>query len=177
MLLRFQRPAVRGSYETGDQAFSMHLRFLTIRVELGPRCPRSVTAGCPARMVTTLHGRLDFLKVRPDRLPHLATTPPEPTSSTKSHAQPKTQAVLTVASTSSTTKTRKLFESLARGEFNISRFQSKNLRRPLQDKKSAQVSRLLKRLRAHGLIRKNRKNLQVLPSRPRQTSHYPRAQG
>jgi hypothetical protein len=31
MLLRFQKPAVRGNYETGNQAFSMHLRFLTIR--------------------------------------------------------------------------------------------------------------------------------------------------
>src|SRR5271165_6303932 len=31
MLLRFQKPAVRGNYETGNQAFSMHLRFFTIR--------------------------------------------------------------------------------------------------------------------------------------------------
>ena len=31
MLLRFQKAAVRGNYETGNQAFSMHLRFLTIR--------------------------------------------------------------------------------------------------------------------------------------------------
>jgi len=30
MLLRFQRAAVRGNYETGNQAFSMRLRFLTI---------------------------------------------------------------------------------------------------------------------------------------------------
>jgi uncharacterized protein YndB with AHSA1/START domain len=31
MLLRFQKAAVRGNYETRNQAFSMHLRFLTIR--------------------------------------------------------------------------------------------------------------------------------------------------
>jgi len=49
---------------------------------------------------------------------------------------------------------QKLFESLARGEFNISGFQSKNLRRRLQDKTSGQISRLLKRLRLHGLIKK-----------------------
>jgi hypothetical protein len=32
MLLRFQKVA-RGNYGTGNQAFSMHLRFLTIRRE------------------------------------------------------------------------------------------------------------------------------------------------
>jgi hypothetical protein len=31
-LLRFQRAALRGNYETGNQAFSMRLRFLTIRM-------------------------------------------------------------------------------------------------------------------------------------------------
>jgi len=49
---------------------------------------------------------------------------------------------------------QKLFQSLARGEFNISGFQSKNLRRQLQDKTRGQISRLLKRLRLHGLIKK-----------------------
>ena len=47
-----------------------------------------------------------------------------------------------------------LFESLVRGEFNISGFQSKNLRHRLQGKTSGQISRLLKRLRTHGLIKK-----------------------
>ena len=47
-----------------------------------------------------------------------------------------------------------LFETLARGEFNISGFQNKHLRRILVDKTSSQISRLLKRLHAHGLIRK-----------------------
>src|ERR1700730_3702948 len=31
MCLRFQKAAIRGNYETGNQAFSMRLRFLTIR--------------------------------------------------------------------------------------------------------------------------------------------------
>jgi hypothetical protein len=49
---------------------------------------------------------------------------------------------------------RELFEVLARGEFNMSGFQSKNLRKHLQDKTGGQTSRLLKRLRVHGLIKK-----------------------
>src|SRR5271166_2880177 len=44
MLLRFQKAAVRGNYETGNQAFSMHLRFLTIR---GRRSWRSSFLGDP----------------------------------------------------------------------------------------------------------------------------------
>jgi hypothetical protein len=47
-----------------------------------------------------------------------------------------------------------LFEALARGEFNISGLQNKTLRPHLRDKSSGQVSRLLKRLRLHGLARK-----------------------
>ena len=47
-----------------------------------------------------------------------------------------------------------LFRAIARGEFNISGLQNKNLRRCLAGKSSAQVSRLLKRLRLHGLIKK-----------------------
>lgn len=47
-----------------------------------------------------------------------------------------------------------LFEAVARGEFNISGFQNKSLRRYLPGKTSGQVSRLLKRLRVHGLIKK-----------------------
>ncbi len=49
---------------------------------------------------------------------------------------------------------QQLFELIARGEFNISGFQNKNLRRHLPQKTCAQVSRLLKRLRVHGLIRR-----------------------
>jgi hypothetical protein len=47
-----------------------------------------------------------------------------------------------------------LFLGIARGEFNISGLQNKTLRRFLADKSSGQVSRLLKRLRVHGLLKK-----------------------
>ena len=48
----------------------------------------------------------------------------------------------------------KLFVALARGEWNISGFQNSSLRRILSDKTGPQLSRLLKRLHLHGLIRK-----------------------
>src|SRR5487761_1622138 len=51
-------------------------------------------------------------------------------------------------------KDQKLLASLLRGEFNISGFQRKKLRRHLTDQTSGQISRLLKRLRVHGLIRR-----------------------
>jgi hypothetical protein len=44
--------------------------------------------------------------------------------------------------------------SIVRGEFNISGLQNKTLRRHLAELNSGQVSRLLKRLRTHGLIKK-----------------------
>ena len=47
-----------------------------------------------------------------------------------------------------------LFESIASGEFTISGFQNKHLRRKLEEKNSAQISRMIKRLHVHGLIRK-----------------------
>jgi hypothetical protein len=48
-----------------------------------------------------------------------------------------------------------LFEALARGEFNISGLQNKTLRPHLGPRSSSQkVSRLLKRLRLHGLVKK-----------------------
>lgn len=47
-----------------------------------------------------------------------------------------------------------LFEAIACGEFNISGFQNKHLRRKFSGKTSAQISRLLKRLYTHGLIKK-----------------------
>jgi hypothetical protein len=49
---------------------------------------------------------------------------------------------------------RALFEVLSRGEFNISGFQNKRLRMFLPNLNSGQISRLLKRLRTHGLIKK-----------------------
>jgi hypothetical protein len=47
-----------------------------------------------------------------------------------------------------------LFMSIASGEFNISGFQNKHLRNKLKTKSSAQISRTIKRLHVHGLIRK-----------------------
>ena len=47
-----------------------------------------------------------------------------------------------------------LFRSLGNGAFNISGFQNKDLRSRLSNRTSGQVSRLMKRLRLHGLIKK-----------------------
>ena len=47
-----------------------------------------------------------------------------------------------------------LFRAIIRGEFYISGFGNRNLRRYLSGKSAHQVSRLLKRLRKHGLIKK-----------------------
>ena len=47
-----------------------------------------------------------------------------------------------------------LFEIISRGEFNISGFQNKNVRQHFPDKNSGQISRILKRLHIHGLIKK-----------------------
>lgn len=47
-----------------------------------------------------------------------------------------------------------LFETIARGEFNIRGFQNKHLRQHLRGKTGAQASRILKRLRLHGLAKK-----------------------
>ena len=47
-----------------------------------------------------------------------------------------------------------LFTAIARGEFNISGMKNHTLRPFLPAKNSSQVSRLLKRLRLHGLIKK-----------------------
>ena len=47
-----------------------------------------------------------------------------------------------------------LFEVLGSGEFNISGFQNKDLRRRVEGKNTGQISRLMKRLRTHGLIKK-----------------------
>lgn len=47
-----------------------------------------------------------------------------------------------------------LLSVLARGEFNLSGFRNKDLRSHLSDQSSGQVSRVLKRLRVHGLVKK-----------------------
>jgi hypothetical protein len=48
----------------------------------------------------------------------------------------------------------KLFEGIVRGEFNIRGFQNCSLRSILPEKSGTQVSRMFKRLRMHGLIKK-----------------------
>jgi len=47
-----------------------------------------------------------------------------------------------------------LFEAVIRGQFNISGFQNRHLRQLLRAKTAHQISRMLKRLRQHGLIKK-----------------------
>ncbi len=47
-----------------------------------------------------------------------------------------------------------LFEAILRGEFNISGFSNKQLRKYFTNKTTNQTSRMLKRLRTHGLIKK-----------------------
>jgi DNA-binding transcriptional ArsR family regulator len=47
-----------------------------------------------------------------------------------------------------------LFRTLLRGEFTISGFTARDLRQLLTDKNPGQITRLLRRLRAHGLIKK-----------------------
>jgi hypothetical protein len=49
---------------------------------------------------------------------------------------------------------RALFETLARGEFNISGFQCRDLRQHLPHYSGPQMGRLIKRLRVHGLVKK-----------------------
>ncbi len=51
-------------------------------------------------------------------------------------------------------KDTSLLLALLRGEFNISGFQNKDMRKALAHLNSGQISRLLKRLRVHGLIKK-----------------------
>jgi hypothetical protein len=52
----------------------------------------------------------------------------------------------------------RLFEVLLRGEFNISGFRNRTLRSFLTSKTAPQLSRILKRLRCHGLIKKVARN-------------------
>ena len=47
-----------------------------------------------------------------------------------------------------------LFEALGSGEFHISGFQNQDLRRRVRSNNTGRVSRLMKRLRTHGLVKK-----------------------
>lgn len=49
---------------------------------------------------------------------------------------------------------RAVFEAIVRGEFDISGFQNRHLQALLPTKSSGQISRTLKRLRTHGLVKK-----------------------
>lgn len=49
---------------------------------------------------------------------------------------------------------RAVFETIIRGEFGISGFQNRHLQALLPDKNAGQISRVLKRLRTHGLVKK-----------------------
>jgi hypothetical protein len=49
---------------------------------------------------------------------------------------------------------RAVFEAIVRGEFDISGFQNRHLQDLLPDKNAGQISRVLKRLRTHGLVKK-----------------------
>jgi len=49
---------------------------------------------------------------------------------------------------------RAVFEAIVRGEFDISGFQNRHLQDLLPDKSAGQISRVLKRLRTHGLVKK-----------------------
>lgn len=51
-------------------------------------------------------------------------------------------------------KDLKLFEAIARGDFTISGFQNRHLQQLVPETTPGQISRLLKRLRTHGLIKK-----------------------
>lgn len=52
----------------------------------------------------------------------------------------------------------KVIKAVSRGEFNVYGFQNKDIKTLLPGKNSGQISRLLKRLRLHGLIRKTAKS-------------------
>lgn len=58
-----------------------------------------------------------------------------------------------------------ILQTIARGEFNINGFQNKNLRKHLVQKTSSQVSRILKRLHLHGLIKKIRDTYKYYPTK------------
>ena len=49
---------------------------------------------------------------------------------------------------------RSLFEAIIRGEFNVSGMRNRDLRKHLSHLSAAQVSRRIKRLRVHGLVKK-----------------------
>ena len=58
-----------------------------------------------------------------------------------------------------------IFEKITNGEFLITGFQNKTLRESIPGKNTGQISRLIKRLRVHGLIKKVRNTYKYYPSK------------
>ena len=58
---------------------------------------------------------------------------------------------------------QKLLEVLARGEFNIKGIQNKTIREFIPEKSSAAISRIIKRIHVHGLIKKAKAATEMLP--------------
>jgi hypothetical protein len=73
MPLRFQKTAVRGNYETENQAFSMRLRFLTIRDT--ENLVRSENTEVPEYSVTTAHDQHIYSHIL--RMPGISQRPPD----------------------------------------------------------------------------------------------------
>ena len=71
---------------------------------------------------------------------------------------------------------QQLMQVLARGEFNIRGLQNRTLRDHLPEKNGGQVSRLLKRLRLHGFVKKSGSHVSLLPHPLRQRNHRRRAE-
>ncbi len=69
-----------------------------------------------------------------------------------------------------------LFRIITRGEFTISGFRNSELRNHLPGKSAGKISRMIKQLRKHGLIKKSQELLQVLSHRSRTTHHRHRTQ-
>jgi len=58
-----------------------------------------------------------------------------------------------------------IFEKITNGEFLITGFQNKTLRERIPEKNTGQISRLIKRLRAHGLIKKVSNSYKYYPAK------------
>jgi hypothetical protein len=82
----------------------------------------------------------------------LRISAPAETDSTNSRSRSNRKAAATPGSTCSIRKMKPC--SIVRGEFTISGLQNKTLRLHLPGLSSSQVSRLLRRLRTHGLVKK-----------------------
>jgi hypothetical protein len=62
-------------------------------------------------------------------------------------------------------KDQTIFEKIISGDFLITGFQNKTLRESIPEKNTGQISRLIKRLRVHGLIKKVRNSYKYYPTK------------